>query len=165
LIVLNRQKMRAMGASDAQAQALIDNRWFSLSVLTELVTELERLGRVAGRPEVLALAATAKNEEEARFLAAAVRMLAHLDVSGVPIRRVTGRGTVVGFTPDGAVVVPAPVDYVSWTEKVGGFAMRADLRATRRAIWVTGPMSGAAQQGFAAREWTLHDVTALAGAR
>src|SRR5262245_59019035 len=165
LIVLNRQKMLAMGASDAQAQALVANRWYSLSVLTGLVTELERLPGVSGRPAVLALAASATNEEEARFLAVAVQMLAHLNVTGVPIRRVMGRGTVVGVTPDGMLVVPAPVDYVSWTEKVGGFAMRTDLRATRRGIWLTGRMSGTAQQGFTARGWTLHDVTMPAGAR
>ena len=165
LIVLDQQKMLAMGASDAQAQALLGNRWFSLSVLTALVTELERLDGVAGRPYVLALAATATKEEEARFLAAAVHVLARLHVGGVPIRRVITRGTVVGITPDGAVVVPAPVDYLSWTDRVGAFAARADLRAARRGIWLTGRMSGAAQQGFAARGWTFHDVTLPAGAR
>ena len=165
LIVLNRQKMLAMGASEAQAQALIDNRWYSLSVLTGLVTELERMSGVAGRAEVLSLAATVTKEEEARFLAAAVQVLAHLNATGVPIRRMMGPETVVGVTPDGMLVVPAPVDYVSWTEKVGGFAMRTDLRATRRGIWLTGRMSGAAQQGFTARGWTLHDVTMPAGAR
>ena len=165
LLVLNRQKMTAMGASDAQVQALVANRWFSLSVLTGLVTDLERLGPVSGRPEVLTLAATATKEEEARFLAAAVQMLAHLNVTGEPIRRVMGRETVIGVTRDGMLVVPAPVDYVSWTEKVGGFAMRSDLRATRRGIWLTGRISGAAQQGFAARGWTFHDVTLPAGAR
>ena len=123
LLGLNRQKMTAMGASDAQVQALVANRWFSLSVLTGLVTDLERLGPVSGRPEVLTLAATATKEEEARFLAAAVQMLAHLNVTGEPIRRVMGRETVIGVTRDGMLVVPAPVDYVSWTEKVGGFAI------------------------------------------
>jgi hypothetical protein len=165
LIVLNKQKMVAMGASDAQAQALLNNRWFSLSVLTALVTELERLGGVGGRPYVLALAATATKEEEARFLAAAVHVLARLHVGGVPIRRVITRGTVIGITPDGAVVVPAPVDYLSWTDRAGAFAARADLRAARRGLWLTGRMSGAAQQGFAARGWTVHDVTLPAGSR
>lgn len=136
LIVLNRQKMSAMGASDAQAQALLGNRWYSLSVLTALVTDLERLGGVAGRPEVLALAATATKEAEARFLAEAVHLLARLNVTGVPIRRVTGRGTVVGVAADGGVVVPAPVDYLSWTERVGAFASRTDLQA--RADGVSG---------------------------
>jgi hypothetical protein len=160
LIVLNRQKMVAMGASDAGAQALLANRWFSLSVLTSLIT-----GGVAGRPYVLALAATATKEEEARFLAAAVHVLARLHVGGVPIRRLITRGTVVGITPDGAVVVPAPVDYLSWTQRAGAFASRADLRAARRGLWLTGRMSGAAQQGFAARGWTVHDVTLSAGSR
>ena len=165
LIVLDRQKMLAMGASDAQAQALLNNRWFSLSVLTALVTELERLGGVGGRPYVLELAATVTKEEEARFLAVAVHVLARLHVSGTPIRRVITRGTVVGITADNAVVVPAPVDYMSWTERVGAFAARSDLRAARRGIWLSGRMSGAAQQGFAAQGWTFHDVTLPAGIR
>ena len=165
LLVLDRQKMLAMGASDAQAQALLNNKWFSLSVLTALVTELERLSGVGGRPYVLALAATATNEEEARFLAAAVHVLARLHVSGVPIRRVITRGVVVGITADNMVVVPAPVDYVSWTERAAGFASRADLRAPRRGLWLTGRMSGAAHQGFTARGWTFHDVTLPTGAR
>ena len=165
LIVLNRQKMSAMGASDAQVQALLGNRWYSLSVLTALVTDLERLSGVVGRPEVLALAATATKEGEARFLAAAVHLLARLNVTGVPIRRVTGRGTVVGVAADGGVVVPAPVDYLSWTERAGAFASRGDLRASRRGIWLTGRMSGAAHQGFTGQGWTFHDVTLPAGTR
>jgi hypothetical protein len=75
--------MIAMGASEAQAQALLANRWFSLSVLTALVTDLERLGGVQGRRDVLALAATAGKEEEGRFLASAVHVLARLNVTGV----------------------------------------------------------------------------------
>jgi hypothetical protein len=165
LIVLNQQKMRAMGASDAEVQALLANRWFSLSVLTALVADLERLGGVGGRPYVLALAATATKEEEARFLAATVHVLARLHVGGVPLRRVITRGTVIGITPDGAVVVPAPVDYLSWTERVSRFAARSDLRAARRGIWLSGRMSGAAQQGFSAQGWTFHDVTLPTGAR
>jgi hypothetical protein len=165
LVVLNRRKMVAMGASAAQAQALVDNRWHSLSVLTALVTDLERLHGVSGRPEVLALAAGAKKEEEARFLAAAVHLLAHLNVSGIPLRRVTGRGTVVGIARDGAVVVPAPVDYLAWTERIGAFAMRSDLRAARRGIWLTGRMSAAAHEGFSQRGWILHDVALPAGPR
>lgn len=76
LIVRNEKKMIAMGATPAQAQALLNNKWFSLSVLTSLVTGLEQLGGIGGRPEVLALAATVENEDQARFLAASVQMLA-----------------------------------------------------------------------------------------
>ena len=53
LIVLNKQKMLAMGATGSQAEALLNNRWYSLSVLTALVVELDRLSGVAGKPEVI----------------------------------------------------------------------------------------------------------------
>ena len=75
------------------------------------------------------------------------------------------RGTVVGITPDNAVVVPAPVDYICWTERVGAFAARPDLRRARRGIWLSGRMSGAAQQGFAAQGWIVRETTLSAGTR
>lgn len=161
LIVKNKEKVLAMGATEAQAKALLNNRWYSLTVLTSMVTELERLSDVAGRPDVIALAATATNEEEARFLAAGVQILARLHTTTTPIRRVTGHGTVVGFAADGAVIVPAQVDYVSWTERVARFAERSDLKARKRGIWVTGKASASplAKQGFNKLGWTFHEVS------
>jgi hypothetical protein len=161
LIVMNKQKMMAIGASEAQAQALLKNQWFSMTVLTSLVTELERLATVRGRPEVIALAATARNEEDARFLASSVHLLGRLNVTGVSIKEVKARGTVIGVTPAGALVVPALVDYVSWTERIGSFAGRPDLQGVRRSIWLTGRMSGAAQRGFTRLGWTLQEAPSV----
>ena len=54
LILLNQQKLIRMGASEALTQALLKNRWYSLSVLTALVADLERLaGAKGGRPSSL----------------------------------------------------------------------------------------------------------------
>jgi hypothetical protein len=158
LIVMNKRKLLTMGATEAQAEALLNNRWYSLSVLTSLVMELERLSGVAGKPEVVALAATAKNEEEARFFASSVHMLARLNDSGTPISRVAGRGTVVGNTSGGAVIVPAAVDYVSWTERIGRFAERSDVKAKQRSIRLTGKTSDLAQRGFTRLGWKLQSV-------
>jgi hypothetical protein len=155
---MNKEKMIAMGASDAQAQALLGNRWFSLTVLTALVTELESLTQIAGRPEVIALAATARNEEDARFLASSVHLLARLNVTGVSIREMKAGGTVIGITPAGHLVVPAPADYISWTDRIGSFAERPDLKTAPRAIWLTGRMSGAAHKGFTRLGWTVHEA-------
>lgn len=156
LLIMNKQKLLNMGASDAQVQALLNNKWYSLSVLTSLVSELERLRGVTGIPEVIALAATAKNEQEARFFASSVQMLAWLKATGTPISKVAGRGTVIGIGPNGGIIIPAPVDYISWTERIGNFAKRPDLRARQRNIWLSGKMSGAAQRGFTELNWTLN---------
>jgi hypothetical protein len=159
LIVMNRQKLLAMGASETQAQALLNNRWYSLSVLTGLVTELERLAKVTGRSEVIALAATATNEEEARFFAASVQLLTRLNASRRPVRKLIGKGTVIGITPGGEVVVPAPVDYLSWTERIGRFAQRPDLKAAKRSIWLTGKISEVAERGFIGLGWHVYEAS------
>lgn len=159
LIVRNKQKMLALGASEAQAQALLNNRWYSLSVLTVLVTELERLAKAAGRPEVIALAATATNEEEARFIATGVRLLSRLNASKKPIKQIIGKGTVIGMTSGGEVVVPAPADYVSWTERIGRFAQRPDLKAAKRGIWLTGKISETAERGFIGQGWRIFEAS------
>jgi hypothetical protein len=159
LIVMNQQKLLAMGASEAQTQALLNNQWYSLSVLTLLVTELDLLTGVAGRPEVIALAATARNEEEARFFAGSVHLIARLKATERPISKMTGRGTVVAVTPSGEEVVPAPVDYLSWTERIGRFAQRPDLKAPKRSVWSTGKISKAAERGFVGLGWRLYEAS------
>ncbi len=158
LIVLNQQKMIRMGATEAQAAALLKNRWYSLSVLTMLVTELERLAGVEGRAEIIALAATVQSEQEARFVATSVQLLARLNETGIPLRELAARGTVVGVTSSGDIVLPAPVDYVSWTEQIARLAARPDIRAPKQGIWLTGRMSARAQEGLSGLAWAIHDA-------
>ena len=57
---------------------------------------------------------------------------------------------------DGALVVPAPVDYLSWTEAIRRIASHPDLRAARRGLWLSGRMSATAQYGLTALGWTFH---------
>jgi hypothetical protein len=165
LIVALQQKLMRMGASEAVAGALIKNRRYSLTVLTTLVTELERLGGVKGRPDIIALATTAANEEEARFLAASVQVLARLNVTGMPLKAMIARRTAVGVTPGGALVLPAPVDYLSWTEQIARIAAQRDLHAPRRGLWLSGRMSPRAQYGLSELGWAIHEAPTLTGAR
>jgi hypothetical protein len=163
LIALNQQKAKEMGASDDQAQALIANRFYSISVLTAFMAALERLGPIAGRAEVIALAATAANEDQARFLMGAAQILAHHHEWVTPLTAVMARGTMVGKTAAGGVVVGAPVDYVAWTENVANFARRPDFASTSLDIWLTGRMSPRARQEFERIGWRVHEGTQTAG--
>src|SRR4029453_8565126 len=69
LIIRNQQRLTNMGASEPDTQALMKDPGDSLCVLTSLVSALDRLSGVNGRPAVVALAATATTEDQARFLA------------------------------------------------------------------------------------------------
>jgi hypothetical protein len=152
LIVKNREKMIAMGASEALADSMLKNKWYSLSVLTSLVTGLESLSGVAGRTNILELAKTAENEGEARFVAAGVQMLNN---SGASLKELAIRGTVVGQTREGVLVVPAPVDYLSWTPQIARIATMSELQPYRRVLLLSGDMSAAAREGFTAWGWTI----------
>jgi hypothetical protein len=156
LIVRNQQRLMDMGASEEQTRALVKNPWYSLSVLTSLVTALDRLADVDGRPAVVALAATATTEDQARFLANVVEMLAAQQQTGAPLAQLGASGTVIGWTQGGVPVVPGPVDYVAWTERVADFTSRTDLQGGPGSVWVTGRMSPEAERQFAALGWTVY---------
>jgi hypothetical protein len=132
------------------------NPWYSLSVLTSLVSALDRLSGVDGRPAVIALAATATTEDQARFVASAVEMLAAQQQTGTALAQLGASGPVIGWTPGGAPLVPGAVDYVAWTERVAEFAGRPDLQGTAGSLWITGRMSPEAQSQFAALGWAIY---------
>jgi hypothetical protein len=153
LIVRNEAALRELGVPEAQARAFMKNEAIPLSVKTDLVQNLEKLRDVKGRAAVIKLAATARSEEQARFLATAVRMLGKRR----GLEEVTATGTVVGREQGGAIVVPAPVDYVSWTERVVRFANRGDLKAPQRTILLTGKISPRARQEFGTLGWKVEE--------
>jgi hypothetical protein len=157
LLRLNEQKLREMGLSDKVVRAMTRNPWYSLSVLTTFVTGLEQLQGVTGRDAVVALAASATSEDQAHFIAEAMQMLVRYQTTTEPLDTVTARGTVTARTHRGAVVVPAPVDYVAWTQRVAEFARRSDLKASERSVWLTGQMSSRAQRELTAAGWRVHE--------
>jgi hypothetical protein len=73
---LNEQKLRDMGLSEPTIRALMRNPWYSLTVLTMGVTALEQLQEVSGRDVVAAFAANVTSEDQARFTAESLQMLA-----------------------------------------------------------------------------------------
>lgn len=156
LVVRNEERLHAMGVDEESIRALQRAPGFTLSVQTALVEALGRLPGAAGRPDVVALAATAETHDQALFLERAVAMLAASHAEA-PVAQLVARGTVVGRMADGAIVVPAPLDYVAWTERVARFAEREDLAAPRREILLTGRASERARRQLAARGWTVRE--------
>ncbi|MFI5342513.1 MAG: hypothetical protein ACHQ7N_22100 [Candidatus Methylomirabilales bacterium] len=157
LLKRHAETLAAMGVSEKDVGAMLKNQWYSLTVLTLFVNGLERLAGTTGRPEAVTLAAGAASEDDARFFAGVVQMLARYHETVEPIAKLVSRGTVIGYNRRGAVVVAAPVDYLSWTQRVSNFAHRSDLKAKERSVWLTGEASPRAKQEFQALGWTLHE--------
>ena len=155
----------ATGASDAAVTALMTNPQYSLSVLTALAKGCQRLQNVKGIASVVGFASVAKTQDETRLVAAAVNMLARQHETVAPIAQVSAPGPIVGRTASGALVVPAPVDYVAWTSRAAGFAGRADLKAPTRTIWLSGRTSPRAAREFRTRGWKVDESFTIAAER
>jgi hypothetical protein len=89
-------------------------------------------------------------------------MLAHHHAKIAPFAEVDAPGPLIARTRDGAILVPAPLDYVPWTQAVATFARRPDLKAKNRTAWLTGRLSPRAKQEFAAARWTVQEEAAPA---
>src|SRR5437870_9009247 len=153
------------GASEAQVQALMKNKQYSLSVLTALAQGLQRLQGVNGLASVVDFAAAAKTQDETRFVAGSVNILARYHESVAPIAVTTAPGPIIGRTTNGTLVIPAAVDYVAWTERVGRMAPRDDFKAPDRTTWLSGQMSTRARKEFTARGWEVEESFSIAAER
>jgi len=154
------------GASEAQVQALVQNPQYSLSVLTALAMGVQRLQGAQGLDGVVIFAAAARTQDETRFMAGAVNMLARYSEGVAPITRVTAPGPILGFTQAGALVIPMPVDYISWTQRVARFPQREDIRpAPEHVGFVSGRLSPLAQKNFRRLRWQLFESFTIAAER
>jgi hypothetical protein len=164
LIVHNQKRFADTGATEEQVRALMANKWYSLSTLTHLAVGLEALGALRGREQIVAFASRAPSEDVARIVGGAVAML--LDQhKKAPLTQVSAPGPIVGRGRDGALIVPAPVDHVAWTERAARFARRPELAAKSRTVWISGHFSPRAKKELAAAGWTTREGAGAAPTR
>ena len=155
LKVRNEKALLAMGVSQDAVDHLLRHRWYTLTRQSRLVHGLERLGGVTGRVDVMPLALSVTSEEQARFVAGAVEMLARYHEKVAPLATVQVLGTVVARTQAGAHRGPG----------VGGPpGVDADARPLRPATGSQGRDEGAVAiracdatrpAGARARGWTV----------
>jgi hypothetical protein len=157
LIVQNEKTLQQLLVPSSVIRAFMRNPAFPLSVQTEFVSNLERLSGIPGTGEAITLASTAESEEQARFLTDAVGLLVRYNDTQTPITRLIVRRAIIGRDRNGAIVVQAPVDYVSWTALVSIFAHRTDLAGSRRTIWLTGQLSPMSRENFRTLGWTVNE--------
>jgi hypothetical protein len=156
------KQLQAMGVPQETIDRFLRQPRYTRTIRVILVESLNALPAGAGRAPIVDWALTADSETQARFMAGAVAILADYHRTVGPIKTLRTARTVYAETDAGAVVVPAPVDYISWTERVAGFAARPDVVAAKnRHLWVTGRLSPRTRQELAAHGWTVREgVTA-----
>jgi hypothetical protein len=120
-----------------------------------IVLALETLTHAKGRGRMILQANACTTPDEADFFIAALAILAERQRSGAAdftsletLGRLPG-----GINAKGELEVPAPIDYVTWTEEVAAFARRDDLGTAPKVLVHTGKLSPATTAGLAAAGW------------
>jgi hypothetical protein len=156
LIILVQKKLKSFGLSQEEIVAFSSNTALPLSLQVDAVKDLEALGNIPGRRAAAIAIGNMMTEYQARFLVTSLHMLDQWSHQQSPITRIWVPGVIVARDQNGHTILPAPVDYLSWTQRIAGFATDPNLMALpNRTLWITGKMTPLASQQLAANGWTV----------
>jgi hypothetical protein len=162
LILLVQKKLKNIGLSQEEIVAFSTNTAIPLSLQVTAVKDLEALGNIPGRRAAAVAIGNVVTECQARFLVTSLGMLGQWSQQRSPITRIRVPGVLVARDQNGTSIMPAPVDYVSWTPRIAGFATNPQLLGMQnRVLWITGKMTPRARQQLAANGWTLQEGAQL----
>jgi hypothetical protein len=162
LIILVQKKLKSFGLSQEEIVAFTSNTSIPLSLQVTAVKDLEALGNIPGRRAAAVAIGNMITEYQARFLVTSLQMLATWSQQRSAITGIKVPGVFVARDQNGTVILPAPVDYVSWTPRIAGFATDPNLLAMRnRVLWTTGKMTPLARQQLETNGWKVHEGSQL----
>jgi len=156
LIILVQKKLKSFGLSQEEIVAFTTNTAIPLSLQVTAVKDLEALGNIPGRRAAAVAIGNTMTEYQARFLVTSLHMLVQWSQQTSPITRIYAPGVLVARDQNRHTILPAPVDYLSWTQRIAGFATDPELMAQHsRVLWITGGMTPLAHQQLTANGWNV----------
>jgi len=157
LIILVQNKLQTFGLSQKEIAAFIGNAAIPISLQVTAVKDLETLGDIPGRRAAAVALGNLMTEYQARFIVTSLHMLTEWGQQKSPIVGIQVPGVLVATDQNGATIIPAPVDYVSWTPRIAGFVTTPALLALpHRVLWIPAQMTPLAQQQLTASGWSVH---------
>lgn len=153
----DRSSLKEMGIPATNIDALFANPAVIRSVRHHMVAALKELN-LAGRMEIVNQLAQCDSVWRAHFFDDALQLLRWRHRT-TPYRGLGVNGRLaVGMTADGAVEIPAPIDYVLWTPEVAEFANREDIARFQRRLILQGTLSQETARELAASGWQVVQV-------
>jgi hypothetical protein len=149
------RSLAAMGVTDEDIKTFQLYGPLSTTRRHRIVLALESFPKAKGRGRIILQANACTTPEQADFLIGALAILVERQRSGAAdytSLEIIGR-LPAAMNAKGELEVPAPVDHVTWTNEVAGFASRDDLGTAPRVLIHTGKLSPAATAGLAAAGW------------
>ena len=164
LVTLNETRLRAMGVRPEDSRAFRLNGQYNLTRQVRIVTALDSLHDVYGRPEFVARAAGAEVDADAQFYTDSALLTETFHRTQAPVNGIVTNmpGACVLATGDRFACL-FPLDYIAWTKGMAGHfdkitkRVAADFPKMTRELWLTGRVSPRTATELQARGWTVHE--------
>jgi hypothetical protein len=151
----NRRKLAKFCSDDDSIRSFLRRGGFNDTLRTSLAESLEKLQPRSGCNELIELAATTRGEVEARYLTNALNLIRRHapDTSGGDL--LMAGAALAWRTPQGKLILPLPVDYLTWAGELGDFFDQAAFAVADKTVLIGGEASIAAQWQLTERGWSL----------
>ncbi len=152
----NRARISPWCTDEILLRRFLHHKAFNAQLQTALSESLRALAPARGCDALLETALMAANEQEARFVVNGLRLLQqHLGDAQAGGELLPLGASLIYRARDGELLLPLPVDYLSWNAQMQRFFDGDQLDARGRTLLVTGTISLAAQRELTDRGWSL----------
>ena len=128
---------------------------FSDTMRTQLADSLVALAPTSGCNELLELGAATHGEVEGRYLVNALSQIRKYWPDSRGGKFVIAGAALVYVARDGRLLLPLPVDYLSWTSDMDEFFDRSEFRTATKTALIGGEASALAQRKLSERGWNI----------
>jgi hypothetical protein len=151
----NRRKLAKFCSDDDSIRSFLRRGGFNDTLRTELAESLETLQPRSGCNDLIELAATTRGEVEARYLTNALMVIRRNAPESAGGDLVVAGAALAWRTPQGKLMLPLPVDYLTWSDDLGEFFDQAAFAVADKTVLIGGEASIAAQRQLTDRGWNL----------
>jgi hypothetical protein len=151
----NRRKLAKFCSDDDSIRSFLRRGGFNDTLRTALAAELEKLQPHSGCNELIELAATTRGEVEARYLTDALKLIRRNAANAKGGDLIAAGAALVWRTPQGKLILPLPVDYLTWTHDLGDFFDQHVFAVADKTVLIGGDASIQVQRQLTDRGWNL----------
>lgn len=150
----NRKKLVNFCSDDFAVRQFLRRGGFTDTLRTALAQTYEKLKPESGCNELVELAATTHGEVEARYLTDALKLIEKNVVAGKGKLLIVD-AALVWQSDDGKILLPLPVDYLTWSHDIGDFFDESTFKAKDRTALIGGDASPLAMRKLTDRGWNI----------
>lgn len=153
----NRDVLTQWCSDEDLVHSFLTHGVFTPTLQTAFTGIVDQLRPQGGCEALLEVALMAGSEVEVRFVLNALRLVQHYAGEQAVGGRLVGHGAMLAYRlPSGELLLPLPVDLLSWTPQIRDWFGRAALDGHReRTVLVSGRISDQAQRMLTRASWSL----------